>query len=68
MINSNKIILQVDEDLSTVEHRLSFIMDTLCGESDWIESGAATGLYYTLHSVVEDIKAIRTGALKEVRS
>jgi len=44
-------------ELHTIESRISFIMDTLCTESEWIQDGAATGLYFTLNSIHNDLKS-----------
>jgi len=60
--------LETDERLSAVEHRLQFIMNTLCTPADWIEDSAATGLYYTLDSITDKIKDIRSTVMAEVKS
>jgi len=65
---THKIIIDADESLSEVEHRLQFIMNTLCTPADWIEDDAATGLFYTLDSIAKRINGIRSTAMAEVRA
>jgi len=62
-------VFTADEKLSEAEHRLRFIMDTLCASSsDWIQESAATGLYYTIESIADKIKDVRSTVLAEVRA
>jgi len=68
MSDSNKNLLEAEGGLDSVEQRLRFIMDTLCPESDWIESSAATGLYCTIRSIANDIKTIKEVTLAKVQS
>jgi hypothetical protein len=51
------VIFNELNELDPLCDRVSFLMDALCAKHDWIEDSAATGLYFTLKTIHDDLKA-----------
>jgi len=48
-------LLESVDKIDHLRQRLSFIMDVITDPGDWFETKSTEGLYFTIHSIWEDL-------------
>jgi len=61
-------LLESVDKLDELRYRVSFIMDAITQSSDWINDHAATGLYFTLLTMYDDIEDVSQSVYAELKA